>query len=289
MKRKNFSKYFISVLLVSSILTFVFFSAPKIFALSDLTQLSQSETPNASTTSNVASLLNIMNNAPILSKLNVDEATITPVKTNILESIWNFRITILSTIGNNLISGSEVISMVYKNYVLPPIKLFPSKMGGMASAIMSNVTVYEKHTALDLAAPISTIATNTVGNNPAPTGNFLSLGNGNLGIGTVMPALPLSLNGGEENIQTTNPNQEDISDVIVPIASNDNSIITAVVADVFGNVKNQMGLWLGDAGNGISNIFAGTITARNELCINTTCVTEVELKELLQNAGYQTK
>jgi hypothetical protein len=49
----------------------------------------------------------------------------------------------------------------------------------------------------------------------------------------------------------------------------------------FGKVSQ----WLANAGNGLSDIFAGTFRAKDKLCINDTCVTEAQLIELLQNSG----
>ena len=43
--------------------------------------------------------------------------------------------------------------------------------------------------------------------------------------------------------------------------------------------------WLADAGNGLSDIFAGTFRAKDKLCINETCVTEAQLIELLGDSG----
>jgi hypothetical protein len=43
--------------------------------------------------------------------------------------------------------------------------------------------------------------------------------------------------------------------------------------------------WLGNVGNGIGNIFAGTFKAKDKLCINNTCVTESQLQSLLANAN----
>lgn len=51
------------------------------------------------------------------------------------------------------------------------------------------------------------------------------------------------------------------------------------------NLFTKFTIWLGDAGNGIGEIFAQTFRAADKLCINDTCVTEAQLQTLLENSG----
>lgn len=83
-------------------------------------------------------------------------------------------------------------------------------------------------------------------------------------------------------VQDLNFNLEAIAGTVAPpVGSASETFANAF----FANIKTKIGAWLADAGNGISNILAGTITAKNELCINTTCVNETQLKTLLAGAG----
>jgi hypothetical protein len=50
-------------------------------------------------------------------------------------------------------------------------------------------------------------------------------------------------------------------------------------ATVFDGIKN----WLGDAQNGIVEIVAGTLRARNQICIDDVCMTKEQLRIILQN------
>ncbi|MDO8659344.1 MAG: tail fiber domain-containing protein, partial [Candidatus Parcubacteria bacterium] len=73
-------------------------------------------------------------------------------------------------------------------------------------------------------------------------------------------------------------NLEAIAGLAVPIPGSANeTFVTAFY--------NKLSSWLADAGNGITNIFANTFRASNQLCINDTCVTETQLQSLLQNSG----
>ena len=73
-------------------------------------------------------------------------------------------------------------------------------------------------------------------------------------------------------------NLEAIAGISTPIpGSNSETFMTAFY--------NKLSSWLADAGNGITNIFANTFRASNQLCINDTCVTEFQLQSLLQNSG----
>src|SRR3989338_4202773 len=83
-------------------------------------------------------------------------------------------------------------------------------------------------------------------------------------------------------VKEMNLNLEGIAGTTTPLpGSASESFATAF----FTNLKTTLSAWLADAGNGITNILAGTITAKNELCIGTTCVTEAQLQTLLANAN----
>jgi hypothetical protein len=82
-------------------------------------------------------------------------------------------------------------------------------------------------------------------------------------------------------IQELNLNLEDIAGTTTPIPGTDADTFVTVF---FKNIENKIGAWLADAGNGVTDIFAGNIHAKKELCINNTCVTEAQLQQLLQNA-----
>ncbi|MBI3306129.1 tail fiber domain-containing protein [Candidatus Nomurabacteria bacterium] len=52
-------------------------------------------------------------------------------------------------------------------------------------------------------------------------------------------------------------------------------------SSILDTVKN----WLASAGNGITDIFAGTLHVTNQLCIGNTCVNEAQLQQILQSTG----
>ena len=52
----------------------------------------------------------------------------------------------------------------------------------------------------------------------------------------------------------------------------------------FSTVYSHISTWLASATNGIANIFSNKVTT-NELCVGSTCVTETQLKALLEKAG----
>jgi hypothetical protein len=64
-------------------------------------------------------------------------------------------------------------------------------------------------------------------------------------------------------------------------------IVEAVqqIASISDAFKTNLVAWLADAANGITDIFAGTFHAKDQLCINDTCVTESQLKALLADAA----
>src|SRR5665213_1571268 len=49
--------------------------------------------------------------------------------------------------------------------------------------------------------------------------------------------------------------------------------------------KSNLIAWLGDAGNGITDIFAGNIHAKDELCVGSTCVTPAQFQAMVAAAG----
>jgi hypothetical protein len=53
----------------------------------------------------------------------------------------------------------------------------------------------------------------------------------------------------------------------------------------FENLFTKITTWLADAGNGIREMFAETFKAKDKICINETCVTELQLQMLLENAN----
>jgi hypothetical protein len=81
-------------------------------------------------------------------------------------------------------------------------------------------------------------------------------------------------------IQELNLNIDGVAGTITPVAGSANETF---VAAFFKNIENVLTGWLADAGNGIGNIFASSITVKNQLCINTTCITESQLQALLAN------
>ena len=85
-----------------------------------------------------------------------------------------------------------------------------------------------------------------------------------------------------KSVQELNLNLDAIAGTVTPLTgSASESFMTAF----FANIEKVIGGWLADASNGISNIFAGSITVQNEICINQTCVNEAQLKEMLANVG----
>ena len=64
------------------------------------------------------------------------------------------------------------------------------------------------------------------------------------------------------------------------------------IASISGEFKNNLIAWLGNTANGIGDlyvtaIYASTGSFSNELCVGSTCVTETQLKTILQNSGQQ--
>ncbi|MEI7720180.1 MAG: tail fiber domain-containing protein [bacterium] len=57
------------------------------------------------------------------------------------------------------------------------------------------------------------------------------------------------------------------------------------IAHIAGDFKENMVAWLGDAANGIQDLFASTIHARNELCVGATCVTPAQFQAMVAAAG----
>ena len=77
------------------------------------------------------------------------------------------------------------------------------------------------------------------------------------------------------------------------------TVVNAIkeIATITGTFKSNLIAWLGDAGNGITNLFASNITATHELCITDgandnapLCLTKAELAALLsQSAAANTQ
>ena len=62
--------------------------------------------------------------------------------------------------------------------------------------------------------------------------------------------------------------------------------VPLVLPDTFFEaITGRLVAWFADASNGITDMFAVTYYAKEEICINETCINEEELKALLENAG----
>lgn len=59
------------------------------------------------------------------------------------------------------------------------------------------------------------------------------------------------------------------------------------IGAISGEFKSNLIAWLGNATNGITDFFATNGHFSNELCVGSTCVTESQLKTMLQNSGQQ--
>jgi hypothetical protein len=87
-------------------------------------------------------------------------------------------------------------------------------------------------------------------------------------------------------IQEMNLNLEGVAGTITPLPGSPSETFATAF---FNNLKTVIGTWLADAGNGISNIFATTITVHNanvdNLCVSDangkTCITRAQLDALL--------
>jgi len=64
-------------------------------------------------------------------------------------------------------------------------------------------------------------------------------------------------------------------------------IVSAIqdIASISGHFETDLIAWLGNASNGIGDLFADNIHANNELCIGTTCIDQAELQSLLAESG----
>jgi hypothetical protein len=64
-------------------------------------------------------------------------------------------------------------------------------------------------------------------------------------------------------------------------------IVSAIqdIAAISGNFETDLIAWLGNASNGIGDLFAENIHAQNELCIGTTCIDQAQLQSLLAESG----
>ena len=57
------------------------------------------------------------------------------------------------------------------------------------------------------------------------------------------------------------------------------------VAHIAGDFQKNLIAWLGNASNGIQDLFAATIHAQNELCVGSTCVTPAQFQAMVAAAG----
>jgi hypothetical protein len=57
--------------------------------------------------------------------------------------------------------------------------------------------------------------------------------------------------------------------------------MTSFFTNLFGKTKT----WLADAGNGITDLFADTFHAKDQICIGQTCINEVQLQAILANTS----
>ncbi len=91
-------------------------------------------------------------------------------------------------------------------------------------------------------------------------------------------------------IKELNLNLDGIAGTITPLAGSPSE---SFVTSFFTNIKNKIGTWLADAGNGIVKIFVGEIDSKKssteDLCVKNstgeTCITRDQLDALLSNAG----
>ncbi|MCX6752147.1 MAG: tail fiber domain-containing protein [Candidatus Nomurabacteria bacterium] len=79
-------------------------------------------------------------------------------------------------------------------------------------------------------------------------------------------------------IKELNLNLEGISGTITPLAGSPNeSFVTAF----FNNVYKKVGTWMGDATNGIGNMFANVFNAKEKICVDGECLTKDDVHALL--------
>jgi hypothetical protein len=64
-------------------------------------------------------------------------------------------------------------------------------------------------------------------------------------------------------------------------------IVSAIqdIAHISGDFESNLIAWLGNASNGIQNIFADNLHAQNELCVGSTCVTPAQFQAMVDAAG----
>jgi hypothetical protein len=64
-------------------------------------------------------------------------------------------------------------------------------------------------------------------------------------------------------------------------------IVSAIqgIAHISGDFESNLIAWLGNASNGIQDLFAENLHAQNELCIGTTCINEEQLNAVLAAVG----
>jgi hypothetical protein len=64
-------------------------------------------------------------------------------------------------------------------------------------------------------------------------------------------------------------------------------IVSAIqgIAHISGDFKSNLIAWLGNASNGIQDLFAENLHAQNELCVGSTCVTPAQFQAIVTAAG----
>jgi hypothetical protein len=84
-------------------------------------------------------------------------------------------------------------------------------------------------------------------------------------------------------IQEMNLNLATIASTTASSTPESESFATSFFTSVFAKLTQ----WFESAENGIANLFVGSVKARDTVCVGETCVTEDQLKALLEMAGNQ--
>lgn len=185
------------------------------------------------------------------------------------------EITLLNTLNNaDVISKLSVpnIDPVKKNSItLPVLKIPKMNLSLLGSGILSIGADITSDYNNFILQPVSDVETAT----------FLMIGDGLISLGNATDSI---YNNYVYLPKIALPKTDAMASVIKSNISFSTNSILKKISHLFSFIENKMSAFFKNITNEVKNILTGTVTTRNELCINTTCVTEDQLKTLLKDA-----